>query len=444
MLSQFSRRFLTPAALLAGAWMCAAWQAPQPPATKAQPPKPVPAKPAAAKPKPEPPRPYTLERIIEKLDIIRRNKFALNENILKNQLKVDGVAFVPTPDDLAKLKRAGASDDFLRFLTDLKKDAIAEAQAEKAEPVAPPKPKEGRMTLTCKPVDCQVSINGASKWQTNKGLLTVEHMPEGPIKIAVAATDHSPDRDAHNAVVKDGETIAVDFVLKPTKAALDRTGAALAQRMFTAVGGESAFKELTRVRVTGGRLLWSKGQGAPNSWFFNAFVKMPDQVKYVLSRGGKQQEIFKLDTGFGPLPAEKSEELEDALRDFWDYQFGHVLEHISAAGLKRTARQLTFADTESPSFRLEGSPDSYIVTLDGQGFPKEIRIESSGLTNGIRLQYGEFAKTGAAQYPKAMFVHWPGAVPRVTEVRVEAVASGPEAVKDADVLNKKAKGKKSR
>ncbi|MBI4907134.1 MAG: hypothetical protein HY820_26140 [Acidobacteria bacterium] len=434
-----SRQFVILGAIFAIAAPTFAWQA-QPPKPAVT--KPVPPKTAAAKPKPEPPKPYTLERIIEKLDIIRRNKFALNENILKNQLKLDGVAFVPSDDDLAKLKRAGASEDFLRFLVELKKDAMVETPPPPPAEVVPPKPKEGRMVLTCKPIDCQVSINGQSRGQTTKGTFTLDRMPEGAIKISVSATDHFPDRDAHNAVVRDRETINVDFVLKPTPAGLDRTGAELASKMISVLGGENAYKEFARIRITGGRLLWSKAQGTPNNWFFNAFLKMPNEVKFLLSRGGKQQEIFKLDTGFGPLPADKAEEMEEALRDFWDYQFGRMLEKLVSPSLKRTARQLKFADNETPTFRLEGSPDTYVVTLDPQTYPKEIRIESSGLTNGLRVQYGEFTKTGAAFYPKAMFVNWPGATPRTTEVRIESVDTGPSAVKDADVLNKKAKGRK--
>lgn len=417
-----------------------AWQAPPPAqkgATKAAPPKAV-----AAKPKAEPGKPYTIERLIEKLDIIRKNRYALNENILKNQLKVDGIGFVPSADDLVRLKKAGASEDFIRFVVDLKKEAVAEAPPPPAPVVVPPKPKVGRMVLTCKPVDCEVMVNGEQRGRTNKGMFTLEKMPEGNVKIVASAMDHTADRDAHNAVIKDGETINVDFVLKPTQAALDRTGADFAQRMINAIGGEQGVKEFQRLRVSGGKLMWSKAQGAPNTWNFMAYLKMPDQVKYMVSRGGKQQEIWKLDTGFGPLPNDKGEEMEEALRDFWDYQFGHVVEKLVSPSLKRTARQLRFNIGDSPTFRLEGTPDTYVVTLDQQNLPKEIRVESAGLSNGLRLQYGDYVKTGNSFYPKVTYVGWPGAAQRGTEVRLESVATGPDAVKDADVVNKKAKGRK--
>src|SRR5204863_7904163 len=105
---------------------------------------------------------------------------------------------------------------FLKFLVELKVE-VPEPEAKAPVVVEPPKPKEGQVTVSCKPVDCEVLTNGTLRGKTKDGLLAFGPVPEGAVKVSVAADGYDPDRDAHNAVIRDGETTTVEFTLKPNR-----------------------------------------------------------------------------------------------------------------------------------------------------------------------------------------------------------------------------------
>jgi len=196
------------------------------------------------------------------------------------------------------------------------------------------------------------------------------------------------------------------------------------------------------MHATDSQLICDMGDGKRTTWTLVAWIKLPGQGKFAVTRLGQQQTVFKTDAGFAPMPKEKGEELDEALRDFYDRQIGKILERLTAPGLQKSATELSYDNGESPVLRVEGGADTYAITLGPQYLPKEIKLESNGLTNGLRIEYADYEKTGPTFYPKYTQVMWPTKPPRGMEMRIGNVEVGANAVKDADVLpGKPRKGK---
>lgn len=382
---------------------------------------------------------YDLDRLREKFDIIRKSKGVyLNENILLNQVRKVGIAFDPSPGDYDLLKKAGASDNFLNALRDMASARAAE-KAKTEPPPPPPQPKEGKLAITCKPVDCEVTIDGKPQGVTQKGELVLGPLPEGPVKVAVSRKDWDPDRDAHTSYIKDKETDKVEFTFKESRAALEAMGRKFFEAMIQALGGDAGIKEASRVRGSGARLL-SAREGKPQlQWSAVALFRLPSDAKFLITNAGQQLQVVKTDAGFAydKQPRQDGQEMEDAMREVYDRQFGRTLELLRKSASEYVSTKLIYEDGENRTFRVESGPDRYLVTLDGESCPREIKVESTGLMAGLRILYGDFVKVGNTRYPRETQVILPGAGTNGAGLRIEKVEMGPVAVKDKDLEGRK-------
>ena len=382
---------------------------------------------------------YNLDRLREKFDIIRKSKGVyLNENILLNQVRKVGISFDPTSADYDLLKKAGASEGFLNAIREMAKARAAE-KAKPEPPPPPPQPKEGKLTVACKPVDCEVSLDGKPQGSTQKGELTLGPFPEGPVKVAVTRKDWDPDRDAHTSYIKDKETDRVEFTFKESRAALEAMGRQFLDSMMKALGGDSGIKEASRVRASGARLIAAK-EGKPQlQWSAVVLFRLPSDAKFLITNAGQQIQAVKTDAGFAydRQPKQDGQEMEDAMREVYDRQFGRTLAMIRKSGADNVSTKLIYEDGESKAFRVESGPERYLVTLDAESLPREIKVETAGLMAGLRILYSDFITIGATRYPKETQVILPGAGTNGAGLRIEKVELGSVAVKDKDLEGKK-------
>ncbi|HUQ90928.1 MAG TPA: hypothetical protein VM120_04540 [Bryobacteraceae bacterium] len=362
----------------------------------------------------------------------------VSENLIIREIEKCGISFVPTAGNLEAVRKLDGSEKLLAVIDRAKKPAVSEP-AEAAEPpkVEPPKPKLGQLMVVCAPVECDVYLNDVQKGITKEGVLSLPGLPVGTVKVAALRKDYDPDRNAHTAFIRENQIEKVEFTLKESRAALDALGQTLFTRMLEALGGEAGLAEANRIKAVS-RLISSR-DGKQNQWPLLALIKLPDQAKFIVTRVGQRNEVTRSDAGFqwDKEPKEKGAELEDALRELFDRQFGRTMERLMAGGLKKTAPRLVLPEGESPVFRIEGGIDTYVVTLDAANYPREIRIESKGLTSGLRLVYGDYAKVGKTAYPKATQVTAPGNPPQGIELRIDNLELGPAAFKDAEIAPKK-------
>ncbi|MBL0159620.1 MAG: hypothetical protein IPP47_21315 [Bryobacterales bacterium] len=107
----------------------------------------------------------------------------------------------------------------------------------------PPKPKDGHLTVTCKPVDCVVLVDKKVIGSTKNGDFSGLTLPEGKITVSASSENYIPDKEGQIAEITDGGSVNVEFKFKLSPVALQARGIELFDKMVQALGGDVGLRE---------------------------------------------------------------------------------------------------------------------------------------------------------------------------------------------------------
>jgi len=208
--------------------------------------------------------------------------------------------------------------------------------------------------------------------------------------------------------------------------------------MLTTLGGDAGLADVMTARWIG-VVTVSGTNGQQAMWDTTALLRYPNQARFSVSRANMRYDAVRTEQGFdwsrkvsGPAIAD----LEDGLRTVREYQLPSVIARIRAAKPRFMVDTLDIPAGAEATIRAESSPDSWVIVLDREKRPKEIRIES-GLASGTRLIYGSYTVAGKAIAPQRMQVLFPSGQRKGVDVRWDRIEAPAEA-KDADFVLKKA------
>lgn len=381
--------------------------------------------------------PFSMERLLKALEPIKSG--LVPQQMLIRDIQKRGLSFNPTQEDLDKIRSSGGSKRLL--------DAIRGAPQFLPPPPPPPPapkplpPKDGQLVISCTPVDCSVNIDDHASGSTQSGQLAGVMHPVGTAVVRVAAPGYEPEPKEISRDVRENQRSHFDFTLKPTRATLEKVGAARFERMLEALGGEKGLKESGFVRANGSITVDGRGKQVP--WSSSILIKAPDKAKFSVARGGQKYEIAFTPEGYQWSRAPKRPELqdlqdlEDVLRLLREYQLPALVERLRRSGRKPVAPTVNSAPSEATALRIEGTPESYVVTLDSASRPVEIKLESTGLNSGLRIIFSDYVVQGGGVYPKETQIVLPTTPPRGLQARYENVQLSPSGVKDVDFGIKK-------
>jgi hypothetical protein len=369
-------------------------------------------------------QPYSLDRLLKIISDIHTRKTNVTDNILKWQLKKVGLSFQLTSAHLETLKRAGASEDVLKAIETAPQPPVLEVPE-------PPKVRNGYLRVLCEPADCNIWLNGKELGTGAAG--TALTLPEGSVTVRVAKEDYEADAGEKNVVIKGNEAATVEFKLRPTRAALERTGGQKFKQMIEALGGEAGLKELDLVRMSGALTVFDH-DGKPTGCDFAALLKFSDKVGFQVRRSGQKYDIAWTAVG-GYEWKHKARDLgnlQDALDQFRQHELKETIERLRSPGTKMIAASLTPSSGEDTVLRAQQGAATVVIVLDRDFRPQEIRTESSGMDSGRRIRYGDYVNCGHAFYPKTSQIMLPGAAQYGVDVLLTNVE-----VLDAVAMNKK-------
>ena len=343
-------------------------------------------------------KPFSFDRLAKGVDGIRARVFT--QQALINRIKEFGLAFRPTPEDLEKLKELGASPKLLSAIESASQPPVREIVA--TPPPPPPVVREGLLAVTCTPVDCAVFVGAKRIDMTSRGHLEGIKLPVGTATVAVAADGYEADPKTKLLTITENGLTSIDFKLKPTQRTLEKAGGELFQRMVDALGGKEGLKETGFVRARGTALVYDRG-GKPVAWSLAMLIKDRDKAKFSVTRDGQKYNVAFTDEGYRWSKTPKCEEvqgLEDVLRLVREYQIGAVIDRLGKGQISLVAERVPPGSGEAVVLRSDGSPNSYVITLESEFRPKEIRLESSGLGAGLKILFSDYVKQGKSFYPK--------------------------------------------
>jgi hypothetical protein len=315
-------------------------------------------------------------------------------------IEMHGLSFRPTAADLEKLRKASASEVFLKAI----------------ETAGTPAPvvRQGRLAVGCEPVDCEVSVSGNLIGTTTRGEIPWITLPEGKVIVSAAKTNYDPIQGKQEVAIRQNELTRIKFQFKISPAELMATGAKLFQQMRRslrageneAAGGAPTEQEGKALRAAGTLYLYdSVGHGT--LWPVAALFREGHEARFELSRFHAQlQERYVLTmtaTGHSwdrTPPAKEAHELEAGIRLIADGQLPRLMERLDDPSLTMVAVDAPLGSEVTPVFRAGGGSQTYLITLDAAYRPSEVKAESPGPGSGLRMLYSDYVLQGSVYYPK--------------------------------------------
>lgn len=328
--------------------------------------------------------------------LIEVKRHNLPEPRLLQKIRIGGLSFTVTEDEIQQLAAAGASQSLMeavrRFIP--------------AAPPAQPQKRDGILIVLCEPVDCAISLDGKAIANTTEGKSQPISLQEGTYKVQPSVQDYESDQRERSVSIPAGATVTQAFYFHPTKRALEAAGKQLYDRLVSALGGEGILKDCTRFRAAGTLNLFDR-DGRQSAWDLTVYYKAPDTARFILGRGNRKYNV--LYTGregyrWDKAPAE-APSLEDVLFRICQFQIANILRQLGSPPFTLISNHAVLASDST--LRAEGSPDAYVVEFDSSSHVNAIRIESSGLNNGMRATYGEYTAGPNRVYSRVTQVRLP-------------------------------------
>src|SRR5579862_1659233 len=108
--------------------------------------------------------PFTFDQVLK---LVGESPIPLHRR--KDAIQARGIDFAGTPEEIDKLKAAGATDDMLELIRSKAKGSSAASAHVAPKPALPA--SSGGIALACSPGECEVSLNGKSIGPTLGGKL---------------------------------------------------------------------------------------------------------------------------------------------------------------------------------------------------------------------------------------------------------------------------------
>jgi hypothetical protein len=378
---------------------------------------------------------FSLRMITEWLDKAKADPKGLSPDfILVGRISKCGILFDLTGESRTEIQKHGGSAKLLGAIEHATRyGAPAKPVTPPPEPPPPPAKQQGTLTVACAPVDCQVLVEGISIGPTVAGKLS-QARDVGPITVSVLNPDYDPDKPREMVAINPGVSTQVEFKLKPSAAALERAGTKMFRQMIEALGGEAGLKAFTLVRGTGGTLN-SYRDSKPTTYDLKALIRVPDKARFSIRRGAQSYEVAQSAGGLEWLKPPKGSDNEDLdlpLRLLQEYQISKVIGHLQDKSFHVVADRLAPAPGEDTVLRAIAGSERSVITLDPESRPREIRLESAGLSSGQKIVYSNYVQKAAFFYPMSLQVILPGASGTGFELRFADVELNPADVKDTD------------
>ena len=357
--------------------------------------------------------------------------------ILTGRVTKCGISFEPKDELRAEIQKHNGSaklwDTILHAPRHIEQRVITQPPL----PLPPPPPPQGKLTVTCQPVECEVSVAGASVGTTVGGKLSLTR-EEGPVTVSVSKTDYEPDKNQQAVVISEKTPAVAEFKLKPSAAALEATAGRIFQRMVDALGGDAGLKADAFVRGTG--TLTCYRDGKPTTWDVTVLLRAPDKARFMIRRTGQTYDVTQTKTGLmwqKPPRGNDGEDLEFPLRLLQQYQISEVVGHLRSANFRLMTERLSPGPGEDTVLHATAGSERTLVTLDPDFRPKEILLESAGLDTGRKIVYSAYFQKADAYYPKTIQLILPGAGSNGFELKFADVELSPSNVNDADFVPSK-------
>lgn len=360
--------------------------------------------------------PFTLEQLQRLLreDVIpmRRRREAIENR---------GVDFAITPDIVKKLKAEGATSEILEFLQRNEQPAVVSVTIPKPEPT-------GRLTISCEPAECDVSLNGAERGSSDGGVMELAGLRPGKWMVDISKQGYVSVQRA--VTIEPDQVAAVSAALDPTRATEEVLGAELFEKIVNGLGGEAGLSELASVQASGSTTIARDGSSV--RWTV-LMRNRPDRALFQARAGAILHEVGFTGNEFMASKNLKGEDAMELPTDFGfirDNQLAALITRLRNPRFKLMAKHARPIAGEEFPLIAESPTETISIGLDDQLRPQKVRITTETGVGSALITYDDYFTSGNAAYPKTMLIKPDGRTHGI-EVRFDVVELN-SSLKDSD------------
>jgi hypothetical protein len=338
----------------------------------------------------------------ETIELVRQAKGSpANQQKLIEIYRKRGVDFKASPENLEKLRKGGAAEEFIAL--------IEKIAADPKPPPPPPPPTGGTVEINCSPAECQVSLGTKSAVPTQNGKYIFEGVPLGEVKLSFSKAGY--DTQTRDLQVRAGTPTTTDLVT------LRRNRHAEAKewlkKVWEALGSAERGAPQQEVSASGTATL-TDGNGKQTDWSIAVrfsdktastidfqtsagkpgFKILCDPTCHVLQSGGR----------FKPKQAIDGEEASFLMTQFRRFHLGNMVSRLSAGEVDAVSTDVLPSGRRS--ILLTGSGETYEIELGASELISTVSVTPQFGGEAYQVIYGEYVKMSpTALYPRRTEYH---------------------------------------
>lgn len=311
----------------------------------------------------------------------------------REAIQARGLSFLPSAEQIEKLKTAGVSEDMLKLLKTVKYTV--------ASVTAAPKPLGG-LALTCAPSECEITLNGTALGSTQSGTMEVRGLSAGTWTIDFKKAGYIGAQS--RARVEADKTSPVSAVLEPDRKTQEAFGAELFQKVLTAIGGHDGINALASVQALGSTTIGTR-DGKSLRWTLAMRNKQDRALFQVRAGDGVLHEVAFAGSEYKVSKRVKGQDVQDLPTNFGlirDYQLAALMRRLENPQFKMVANHDLPADGDEFALVAEGGTEKIFIGLDDQLRPQRVRITTATGVGSAIVTYSDYFLQEKVSYPKTL------------------------------------------
>jgi hypothetical protein len=333
--------------------------------------------------------PFTFEQLQR---LLAENAIPLRRR--KEAIQARGLNFSPSSEQFEKLKAAGASDDMLKLIRSIVRSAVASL---------PATPKaQGALSLTCAPLECEITLNGTALGSTQGGVMEVRSLSAGTWTIDFKKSGYLGSQ--RTARVENDKATPVSTVLEPDRKTQEAFGAALFQKVLSAVGGQDGIKALASVQAIGSTTIGMR-DGKSLRWTLAMRNKQDRALFQVRAGDGILHEVAFAGSEYKVSKKIKGQDVQDLPTGFGlirDYQLAALLQRLENSKFTMLAGHELPVEGDEFALVAEGGTEKILIGLDDHLRPQRVRITTATGVGSAIVTYSDYFLRENVSCPKTL------------------------------------------
>ena len=312
----------------------------------------------------------------------------------RDAVQARGLSFTPSPEQIEKLKSAGASEDMLKLIKSSVKPNVASVSA-------PPKPLGG-LALTCAPLECEITLNGTALGSTQSGTMEVKEIAAGNWTIDFKKAGYIGSQST--ARIDADKTTPVSVVLEPDRKTQEAFGAELFGKVLSAIGGEDGIKELDSIQAVGSTTVGTR-DGKNLRWTLAMRNKQDRALFQVRAGDGVLHEVAFAGSEYKVSKHVKGQDVQDLPTDFGlirDYQLSALIRRLKDTQFKMVANHNLPVAGDEFALVAEGGTEKIFIGLAENLRPQRVRITTATGVGSAIVTYSDYVLLEKALYPRTV------------------------------------------